>query len=1050
MATMFQPSPSPPVNRQLRATLLTLPLAFLPVAGASAAPLQFNRDIRPILSENCFQCHGQDRAHREAKLRLDEFESATQDRDGFFAIVPGNPEQSEMIVRILSDDESERMPPRESNKHISPAQVAILKQWISEGAAYERHWAFLAPRRPAVPENPGISWGRSPIDAFVLQRLRQEKLSPSPEAKPAAWLRRVSFDLVGLPPTPQELDAFSADAARRGETAYSEAVDRLMRSPHFGERLAMDWLDAARYADTHGFNNDSTRTMWRWRDWVIEAFNSNKPYSEFITEQLAGDLLPSPSLDQRIATGFNRNHVISSEGGIIDEEYRIEYVADRIRTVSTAWLGLTFECARCHDHKFDPIEQRDYYRLSAFFNNVPEWGEDGRVANAVPMIPAPTRAQQVSLARLEKEQTAAKKTADAARTAWRWEESFRSQVEQLAAAARTATDNNKSITTIEIPPPDAKVQASVIPGATFDFAHKDGLTVAFWLRPAAGNPSDVALLSGTNHQGSPADTSFGKGREIRLIDGELELRIADRLPVYSVTVRTDGAGLRPEELHHVAVTYTGGRTAADVRMYVDGREVACRTLYDDLHGGPGNRDFLVATDNATNAARFLGTVDDLRRVAPAASSETIRTLFRATSLPRALTAIDAGGAKPHETRWLADALLAEAPGTRDDLARETKSTEGLLALRRTLPTTMVMEEMDVPRQTYLLLRGNYDAHGEKLDAGVPEKLLAPWPKGAPKNRLGLARWFTQPDHPLTGRVVVNRFWAQLFGTGLVKTLEDFGSQSEWPSHPELLDWLAREFVDGGWNVKAFLKELVLSSTYRQSSAVSADLAARDPENRLLARGPRVRLPAELIRDQALAVSGLLAARIGGPSVFPYQPEGLYDSIVVDAPYPGTKWLLGSGEDLHRRSLYTFWKRTMPHPMMLALDAPDREFCTVRRSRTNTPLQALALWNETGYVEAARRLATRMMREGGPDDSARAAFAFQASTGRRPGDAELQVILKTWEKVRTDFAAHPADAETFVAHTGASAIDAMIPPVELAAATSVASMILSLDETLTKD
>ena len=355
-----------------------------------------------------------------------------------------------------------------------------------------------------------------------------------------------------------------------------------------------------------------------------------------------------------------------------------------------------------------------------------------------------------------------------------------------------------------------------------------------------------------------------------------------------------------------------------------------------------------------------------------------------------------------------------------------------------------------PSQTYLLVRGAYDAHGEKLDAGVPEKLLGPWPEGAPKNRLGLARWFIRPDHPMTGRVVVNRIWAQLFGTGLVKTLEDFGYQSEWPSHPDLLDWLAREFVDGGWDVKAFLKTIVLSSTYRQSSAVSAQLVARDPENRLLARGPRVRLPAELIRDQALAVSGLLAPRIGGPSVYPYQPDGLYDSIVVGAAYPGTKWLLGSGEDLYRRSLYTFWKRTMPHPMMLSLDSPDREFCTVRRSRTNTPLQALALWNETGYVEAARRLATRMLREGGADNAARAAYAFHASTGRPPTEAETKVILATWEKLRADFAAHPEDAETYVSNTGASAVDAMIPPTELAAATSVASLILSLDETITKN
>ncbi len=1019
-------------------------------AGLLAAPLQFNRDIRPILSENCFQCHGQDPARREAKLRLDDYESATLDRDGFAAIVPGKPDISEIIVRILSDDESEKMPPKESNKHVTPAQLAVLKQWIAEGAHYERHWAFIPPQRPAVPVNPGKPWGRSPIDAFVQRRLQQENLSPSPESTPAAWLRRVSFDLTGLPPTPQEFDTFSADAARRGEAAYGDAADRLLRSPHFGERMAMEWLDAARYADTHGFNNDSARSMWRWRDWVIDAFNANMPYDHFITEQLAGDLLPSPTLDQRIATGFNRNHVINSEGGIIEEEYRVEYVADRVRTVSTAWLGLTFECARCHDHKFDPIEQRDYYRLSAFFNNVPEFGEDGRVANAVPMIPAPTRAQQASLARLEHEVAAARTAASTARAAWKWSESDRKQVEQLAAAARTATEANKSIAVIEIPPPDAKANAPVLPGATLDFNHKDGLSLALWLRPSAENPADVALISGTNHQGSPADTGFGKGRELRLIGGELELRIADRLPAYSLTVRSEGAGLRPGELHHIAVTYTGGKKAADVRMYVDGVEVSSRTLYDGLHGGPGGRDFLVGTDNSTEAARFAGTLEDLHRIAPAASSGTLRTLFHATALPRALAALDAGNAQTHEMTWIADALLGDAAESRDAMAKEIEASEKLFALRRTFPTTMVMEELPTPRQTYLLVRGAYDAHGEKVDAGVPEKLLGPWPEGAPKNRLGLARWFTRPDHPMTGRVVVNRIWAQLFGTGLVKTLEDFGYQSEWPSHPDLLDWLAREFVDGGWDVKAFLKTLVLSSTYRQSSAVSAELVARDPENRLLARGPRVRLPAELIRDQALAVSGLLAPRIGGPSVYPYQPDGLYDSIVVGAAYPGTKWLLGSGEDLYRRSLYTFWKRTMPHPMMLSLDAPDREFCTVRRSRTNTPLQALALWNETGYVEAARRLATRMVREGGIDDAARAAFAFQASTGRRPTEAEATIILTTWKKLRADFATHPGDAETYVSNTGASAVDAMIPPAELAAATAVASLILSLDETITKN
>lgn len=1031
----------------LRASLIAFFASVVPAFAAT--PLEFNRDIRPILSENCFQCHGQDPAHREADLRLDVFESAIEERNGFRAIVPGNPDESEIILRIISDDEEEVMPPKKSHKTITPSQVALLRQWINEGAKYEQHWAFVTPKKPATPKTKDSTWARGPIDSFVLQRLEKENLTPSPAATPAAWLRRVSFDLTGLPPTPFELDAFTADATTQGDAAYEAAVDRLMASPHFGERMAMEWLDAARYADTHGFNNDSARTMWRWRDWVIDAFNSNQPYNQFLTEQLAGDLLPQPTLEQKIATGFGRNHVINSEGGIIDEEYRVEYVADRIRTVSTAWLGLTFECARCHDHKFDPISQKAYYELSAFFNNVPEWGEDGRVANAVPMIPAPTRVQQAALTKLERSLAEVEPKVEQARKDWTWKAEHKALVEKVAEAARVASEADKTAKRIELPAPPEDGKKPSLPGTTFDFANKDGLTVAFWMEPAADNPRDVALFSGSNYHGSPADTSFGRGRDIRLIDGEIEIRISDRYPVYALIVRTEGAGLKANEKHHVAMAYGGKRQASDVRIFIDGRELGLRVLYDGLHGTGGGREFLVGTDNSEKPATWRGKLEDIRSYPRALPSDAVRSLFRATALPTALANHDAGTASRVEMAWLADVVLNETENLREATERTTSLREQILAHRRTFPTTMVMEELATPRPAYLLLRGVYDAHGEQVKPEVPEQLLGSWPAGAPKNRLGLAKWFTQPNHPLTGRVVVNRFWTQLFGTGLVKTLEDFGYQSEWPSHPELLDWLARDFVDNGWNVKTFFKQVVLSSTYRQSSAVSASLVAQDPENRLLAHGPRVRLPAELIRDQALAVSGLLAARIGGPSVYPYQPDGLYDSIVVGAEYPGTKWLLGSGEDLYRRSLYTFWKRTMPHPLMLTLDSPDREFCTVRRSRTNTPLQALALWNEPGYVEAARKLGTRMLREGGIDDASRATYAFQASTGRRPNEAEVNVLLSTWARLRTDFAAHPEEASAFIA-TGASSVDAMVTPVELAAATGVASMILTLDETITKN
>ena len=1041
-------------------SLLLLALFASVGRGAVAAKLEFNRDIRPILSENCFQCHGQDPQRREAKLRLDERESATRDRDGYSVLLPGKPTESELVRRITSQDEDEMMPPPDTHKKISVAQVALLKRWIAEGAGYQKHWAFVAPHKAPLPNVRAAKWPRTALDRFILARLESEGLAPSAAAAPATWLRRASFDLTGLPPTPAEFDRFEAEVKQRGEAAYESAADRLLASAHFGERLALDWLDAARYADTHGFNNDSSRSMWRWRDWVIEAFNANLPYNQFITEQLAGDLLPSPTLDQRIATGFNRNHVINSEGGIIDEEYRVEYVADRVRTVSTAWLGLTMECSRCHDHKFDPVTQKDYYRLFAFFNNVPEHGEDGRVANAVPMLPSPTREQQAVLARQERELATLGAQVAAARANWRWQEADKSRLEKLAATARSAVAAEKDAVKLDLlstksggteadDSTGAKSGAPKIPAAKLDFSSKDGLTLALWIRPDAGNPPDVALFSGMNYAGSPADTTFGKGRDLRLIGSDLELRLCDRYPAYAVIVRTVGADLQPGAWHHVAVSYAGGRKAADIRFFVDGTEVPTETRYDDLFGDPPKREFLVGTDNAKDAVRFLGKMEDAHSFPRALPTEIVRAYFRVRALPAALAAIGNDRADTKERGWLRDALLADGSATRDLLAKQASLAETHFALRRSLPTTMVMQERDQPRPTFVLNRGRYDAPTDPVAAGVPETLLAPWPQGAPRNRLGLAQWLTHRDHPLTARVVVNRFWAQLFGTGIVKTLEDFGSQGEWPSHPELLDWLARDFADGGWNVKTLLRTLVLSATYRQSSAVTPALLARDPENRLLARGPRVRLPAELIRDQALTVSGLLTPRIGGPSVYPYQPEKLYEGLVVGAAYPGTVWGRGTESDLYRRSLYTFWKRTVPHPAMTTFDAPDREFCTVRRSRTNTPLQALALWNEPGYLEAARRLAARMLRDAPGDDRARLAFAFQAATGRRPQPGEVAVLADTLGKLRADFTTHPEDAAALL-KTGSSAVDPSIPPAELAAMTGVASMILNLDETITKN
>lgn len=1006
--------------------LRPLCLLLASASSLSAGDIRFNRDIRPILSENCFYCHGQDPKHREAKLRLDVRAEATLERDGVTAVVPGHPEKSEMIRRLLTQDADDLMPPPSSHRSVTPAQVELLRRWIAQGAPYEQHWSFVPPTTAPLPTVKDTAWTRQPFDRFVLAKLEAENLQPSPPASPAAWLRRASFDLNGLPPTPAEAAAFAADVAARGEAAYAAAADRLLASPRFGERLAQEWLDVSRYADTHGFNNDSARSMWRWRDYVIEAFNANMPFDRFVTEQLAGDLLPKPTPDQRLATAFNRNHVINSEGGIIDEEYRVEYVADRVRTTSTALLGLTTECARCHDHKYDPITQKDYYRMFAFFNNVFEYGEDGRVANAVPLLATPTREQQAEILRMDEKIAALDRKLTELKPASAIPNGLRDRLTAEDAKLQPKTPKAAK-------PGEGKILAK---DAGIDV--KRGTTLMVWFK-ARSATDDAPLLSALDRSGNPAATSYGNGRELRLAGGELEWTASLRHPAYATIVRTKGAKILPGEWRHVTVLLRGKEDAATIAIFVDGEELPTQIRHDGVSGTPASRDWLQGADG--KSAPFDGEISGFRTYPSLLGPGQVRNAYwlQAQAKP------DPARREGADTRI----VRQHAETTRALQAERDELWSKRLSFARGLPTTMVMEEMATPRQAYVLTRGNYDAHGEKVEPGMPEQLIAPWPADAPRNRLGLARWFLQPNHPLTARVVVNRFWAQLFGVGLVKTVEDFGTQGEWPSHPEVLDTLARDFVDGGWDVKKLFRSIVLSSTYRQTSDAPPALYARDPENRLLARGPRVRLSSEQIRDQALAVSGLLAEKIGGPSVRPYQPEGLYKGIVVDAPYPSTTWELGKGDELYRRSLYTFWKRTVPHPAMLTFDSPDREFCSARRSRTNTPLQALVLWNETGYLEASRRLAERMLKEGGADDAARTAFAFRLATGRAPRQAETEVLVRTLARLRADFAQRPEDAAKIV-KVGASLPDPTLPTVELAAAAGVANLILTLDETITKN
>lgn len=916
-------------------------------AFAQEKRVDYGREVRPILSENCFHCHGQDEKKRMAGLRLD---------------VPGA-----SLEKVVGRVASGSMPPASSNRKLNDGQIATLKRWVAEGGQYSQHWAFVPPVRM-----PGGS-----IDQFVGARLQAEGIRPNGPSAPGAWLRRISLDLTGLPATPAEQDAFVAAVKAKGEAAYVAAVRKLLASPRYGERMAMDWLDVSRYADTHGFNNDSSRSMWRWRDWVIRAFNENMPYDRFITEQLAGDLLPKPTLEQRIATGFGRNHVINSEGGIIEEEYRVEYVADRVRTLGMAWLGLTMECAKCHDHKYDPITQKDHYKLFAFFNNVPELGEDGRVANAVPMIQAPTAEEAGKLAELDK-------------AIGKWKGKPRGLAAVTVAAGTDLT------------------AAQSVP-----VNKHDPLTFAFRVKSGA----DAVLMSSIDYSRNMAATTYGRGMELRVAGGELEFRFADRLMAYSIRVVTEGAGLSNDGLHHVTLLYEGAKNnpdamramAAWVRLFVDGREVATRIVNDGLA-------MLDAKSDKPSPWKF--------RV-----GEGLGAKFWTAALT------------PSEIRSIAGLKMA-------DVGLETLR-EKRLAVARNVSTVMVMEELPgKPRETHVLLRGAYNTPGERVEPGVPEHILGAWPAGAPKNRLGLAQWLTKPDHPLTARVVVNRFWQQFFGIGLVKTSENFGVQGEFPSHPELLDWMAREFIDSGWNVKGLVEKIVLSEAYRREAGGTKESYTRDPENRLLARGPRFRLPAEVLRDQALQFAGLLKNHVGGPSVFPYQTKDLYKGIVVAADYPGTKWVDSTGDGLYRRSLYTFWKRTVPHPTFTVFDAPDREFCIVRRSTTNTPLQALTLLNDPIYVEAARKLAERAWKEGGRTPEARVEWAFRLATGRAAEELETRTLMGIYERMRKAYSADAKAAQAFTA-VGASPVDSKIPVAELAAYSAVTNLILNLDEVITK-
>jgi hypothetical protein len=1027
--------------------------------------VEFNRDIRPILSDTCYKCHGPDKAKRKADLRLDLEASAKAKLGDHFPIVAGQPSQSELVRRImLPAADEDRMPPADSALEVTPRQVELLRRWIKQGAPWQAHWSFIPPRRPPLPILQDAQWPRNPVDHFILARLERDGLHPSPEADRATLIRRVTLDLIGLPPSPAEVDAFLADASPQ---AYEHVVDRLLASPRHGERMASRWLDAARYADTSGYQSDGERSMWRWRDWVIDAFNRNMPFDQFTIEQLAGDLLPNATLAQRIATGFNRNHRGNAEGGIVPEEYAAEYVVDRVDTTATVWLGLTMGCARCHDHKYDPITQREFYSVFAFFNNVPENGRALKIGNSPPVLTAPTDGQAKQLAKLDRDFTAADarlrnlepKIAGA-------QESWERALAATPPLTWTVTKGLKaryelngtlkcSAEAVEAAKPEsgesAFAQGRNGRAAEFDgkrfincgdvgaFGFFDKFTLTAWIKPRGPDGAIVSRMA--EEYADSAFASDSDGYRVQLKDGHIQLHLTKRWLDDALRVETE-AVISPGQWQHVAVVYDGSRLASGVKIFLNGQPQKLRVLLDQL-----NQTFLTKNPLRIGAGggptnRFQGLINDVRVYARALDANEIG-IVTTTEPIQELAAIPAASRTPQQASTLRACFLAEyAP----EPMRAAQSLASTLREQRAkfvegLPTVMVMEEMSPPRETFVLQRGVYDRHGEPVSPGVPAS-LPPLPSKSPPNRLDFARWLVNPANPLTARVAVNHQWQMLFGAGLVKTPEDFGSQGDPPSHPELLDWLATEFMRTGWDVKRLLKTLVMSATYRQSSRATPGLLSRDPDNRLLTRGPRVRLSAEMIRDQALAVSGLLVNELGGPSVKPYQPVGLLKALT------GTDYEMDHGDKLWRRSLYTFWKRTSPQPTMTTFDAAGREACMVRPSRTDTPLQALALMNDVTFVEAARCLAQRILHEANATPEARVRLAFRLVLARDPRPQELKVLLADLADHTTRFRADAKAAQALIS-AGESPRDPSLDCADLAACTALAGLILNLDETITR-
>jgi hypothetical protein len=1033
----------------------------LAAVAPAPEPLDFCFQVRPILADRCFKCHGPDEKARKGKLRLDVKENAYAIRDPArqeAAIVPFHTERSQLCWRIMATNEDDRMPPPASNLRLTSEEKALLKQWVEQGAEYKPHWAFSPVAQIPVPPVANPALARNPVDAFVLARLAPEGLKPAPEASRETLIRRLSFDLRGLPPSLEEIDAFVADTS---PAAYERLVDRLLASSAYGEEQAALWLDLARFADTYGYQNDVERDMSPWRDWVIRAFNSNLPYDQFILWQIAGDLLPSPTRDQILATAFNRLHRQTNEGGSIDDEFRAEYVADRVATTGTAFLGLTLGCARCHDHKYDPVSQKDFYRMAAFFNNIDESGTYSHFTHATPspsllLYPegqeARHKALQVQIKAKETAVAALSRSAEPAFDKWLAAgPHVIGKPEPSAAFAFEIVTNDSTPDSINTNRSaalvDGPVQAEGRVGRALKFSGDNSVvckgagvfnrTTPFsfrlWLKPTEKQERAVIF-----HRSRAWTDSGSRGYELVLEDGRPAFSLVHFWPGNAIKVRALTA-LPLNQWSHLAVTYDGSSRAAGVRLYLAGELLPVDVVRDHLFKDILHRqqwgDMEVKQVELTLAGRFRdsgfknGLLDEFQIFDRCLTPWEIRLVAGTTA-----------GAPDREALF-AWYLQQVDPPYRAATAELRALREQENDLINDVAEIPVMSEMSPPRPTYLLKRGAYDAPGEQVEPGVPERIF-PFSDSLPRNRLGLARWLVDRRNPLTARVVVNRVWRSHFGRGLVETEEDFGTQGKLPVYPQLLDWLAGQFIDNGWNVKALHKLIVMSATYRQSSQAGPELLVKDPENHLLARGPKHRLRAEEIRDHALAVSGLLSSRLGGPSVRPYQPEGLWEESGT-----GKHYVQDTGEALYRRSLYTFWRRTAPPPSMRIFDAPSREVCTARRETTTTPLQALVLLNDPQFVEAGRVLAEQLVRGCGGDVEACVSRGFRLAIGRRPSPAELAVLCHLYQEQLNLFQTDPAAARQYL-KTGEHPCDPTLPAPQLAATSVVASALMNLDEFVT--